>query len=378
MPQDRTTHARITTLIPTYHRAGLLRRAVLSVLRQNYAGSRVIVCDNASEDHTEEVVRRLRATDGRITYVRHASNIGSLANFRHAMSMVETEYFTILSDDDVLLPGFHRRAAEALAAHPEARMYCGQTVTFDETLGTHRLRPRREWCDGFHDAGAWADLMFREHFTWTGCVFAREVRDALGPIDPAPITDILYLVKAAALFPFIVDLRPCAVFSVTSAANSQQASVETLRLNLAASLAVCDELARRSDRFAGLARTVRGTFRFMGNRLLRQAFARGDRALAASAADFLRELGALSPRRRLLAAVARSGDAGAALVRRLGSIQALWRRRQRGGGSLTMTDVLDLYAGAEFRDAVVGAETDGHAAPARSDDAAVEAGRRLM
>ena len=97
---------RVTTLIPTYKRPLLLKRAVLSVLNQSYPHFVVQILDNASGDDTEQVARNLMERDSRVRYHRHAENMGNLKNLVHGLERVTTDYFTVLSDDDFLMPSF--------------------------------------------------------------------------------------------------------------------------------------------------------------------------------------------------------------------------------------------------------------------------------
>jgi glycosyltransferase involved in cell wall biosynthesis len=99
-------HPRITTIVPTYRRPVLLKRAVLSVLNQTRQDFIVRILDNASGDETERVARDLMRADPRVEYHRHPENIGSLANMIHGMAGVETPYFNVLCDDDLLMPTF--------------------------------------------------------------------------------------------------------------------------------------------------------------------------------------------------------------------------------------------------------------------------------
>ena len=122
----------ITTIIPTYRRPIFLRRAIKSVLEQKNASFQVCVYDNCSEDETEANVRELAKNDERVLYYRHSKNIGGLANFLHGMSRIETDFFSFLSDDDYLLPGFYQRALAALDRHPEAMCWAGITLNVDE------------------------------------------------------------------------------------------------------------------------------------------------------------------------------------------------------------------------------------------------------
>jgi len=50
----------ITTVIPTYRRPAMLRRAIRSVLSQTFPDFRLCVYDNASGDETAVVVEEFR------------------------------------------------------------------------------------------------------------------------------------------------------------------------------------------------------------------------------------------------------------------------------------------------------------------------------
>ena len=67
----------VSVVIPTCNRAGLLKRAVNSVVGQTYARLEIIVVDDASTDNTREIVRGFK--DDRIRYLRHDENRGGSA-----------------------------------------------------------------------------------------------------------------------------------------------------------------------------------------------------------------------------------------------------------------------------------------------------------
>src|SRR5258708_39787124 len=112
--------ALITTIIPTFRRPQLLRRAIQSSLAQSFTDLQVLVLDNASGDETAAVVTKLIKTDGRVKYHCHPENIGGGNNFQYGLQHVTTPFFSILSDDDILLPDFYVTAKQAFTAHPQA------------------------------------------------------------------------------------------------------------------------------------------------------------------------------------------------------------------------------------------------------------------
>ena len=50
---------KVSVIIPTYNRAEFLRSAIESALKQTYTDLEIIVSDDKSTDHTEQVVREL-------------------------------------------------------------------------------------------------------------------------------------------------------------------------------------------------------------------------------------------------------------------------------------------------------------------------------
>ena len=91
-------------MIPTRNRADLLRRAIESVLAQTYARFELVVADNASEDHTADVVAGFAAEDRRVRHVRRDRDIGFVANFERSLEDLRTDFVTLLPDDDVMRP----------------------------------------------------------------------------------------------------------------------------------------------------------------------------------------------------------------------------------------------------------------------------------
>jgi GT2 family glycosyltransferase len=205
----RSEGARITTIIPTYRRPDLLRRAIHSVLAQTYPHLRVCVYDNASGDETAAVVAAIAAEDARVSYHCHAANIGAAANFVYGMERVETPYFSILTDDDYYLPGFYETVMAGFGAHPEAICSGGGTVTVTE-------RGSVVWsssADGYFTPTEG----FRARMTGTypliiGYVFRKEAIEQVGVMDPALLyADIDYEVRLFSHFPHVITKKPCAI-----------------------------------------------------------------------------------------------------------------------------------------------------------------------
>ncbi|MEZ5461956.1 glycosyltransferase family 2 protein [Dokdonella sp.] len=211
--------AEITTIIPTFRRPSLLRRAIQSAVDQEEVNLRIEVLDNCSGDETGNVVADLARDYNRVHYHCHSKNIGAQANFEFGVRRVETPYFSILSDDDYLLPDFYRRALAGLAANPDAMFWVGMTLNVDErgTIWDARLdRWPREGM--FYPPEGVLTMTGGLAPTWTGIVFRKELLDLLGFIDPETLgpADLDYTLRLGARFPFLVEKHPSAVFSINS------------------------------------------------------------------------------------------------------------------------------------------------------------------
>jgi glycosyltransferase involved in cell wall biosynthesis len=173
------------------------------------------VYDNASGDQTAAVVAELAARDPRVRYHCHASNIGAFNNFQFALSHVDTPYFSILSDDDVLLPGFLQQAMECFAAHPEAMFWAGLTLRMSVdgvVYDAHNESWPREGL--FTPPDGLLQLATNRAPTWTAMLFRREVTAQVGLLDPdinAP-SDLDFLLRIAARASYFISRYPAAIF----------------------------------------------------------------------------------------------------------------------------------------------------------------------
>ena len=206
----------VTTVLPTFKRPGLLRRAIESVLGQTYGNFQLNVYDNASGDETEAVVTEYSAKDPRITYDRHPSNIGLAANLAFGLERVSTRYYSVLSDDDWLLPGFYETCVRALEGQPDAAFASTRVIHVDDEMRVVRetditcseaaLLPSPDGLLALLEQGA---------PIWTGTMFRTSMVSAIGGLDPATgmVSDVDILYRLAAAYPILVDPRPGAVFS---------------------------------------------------------------------------------------------------------------------------------------------------------------------
>jgi glycosyltransferase involved in cell wall biosynthesis len=204
----------ITVIIPTLRRPLLLARAIRSVQAQTMRDLVIAVTDNASGDSTREVVASLMARDPRIRYHEQPSNLGPHANFQHALQRVGTPYFTLLSDDDLLLPHFLAERLGELAKAPEA-MFAASPVMLVDPHGRLLKLHGNNWRPGMHrPPQGLLEMTRRGHFIWTGAVFRTAVRNAV-QLDPQTgnSSDLDFQLQVAARYAFVTSRQPGAIFS---------------------------------------------------------------------------------------------------------------------------------------------------------------------
>ncbi len=205
----------ITTLLPTYRRPHLLKRAIESVLEQDFADFQLCIYDNASGDETAAVVADYAKRDPRVRYHAHPSNLGLSGNLAYGLEQVATPYFSILSDDDMVLPGFFQVAARALDDHDDAAFVSTRVIHADEDsrvlqatditwVRTGVQRPP----DGF------VALLKEGGPIWTGTMFRTSLVRKIGglDLDTGFVGDWDLFLRLACHFPFVVEQRPGAVF----------------------------------------------------------------------------------------------------------------------------------------------------------------------
>jgi glycosyltransferase involved in cell wall biosynthesis len=205
----------ITTIIPTFRRSQLLQKAIYSVLNQTYPDFQVCIYDNASNDETEEIVKECMRQDPRVKYHRHAKNIGMMANYAYALKEVSTPYFSLLSDDDLLLPHFYETALKAFQKHPEIAFSACGVKAFDEK-GQLVSDPTSVWkSTGYFAPQEGIEEMITKPLLPVGVLFQRAVIKEIQPNLSSAIQirwDTDYLLQIVERHPYFVDPDTCASF----------------------------------------------------------------------------------------------------------------------------------------------------------------------
>ena len=202
----------ITTIIPTYRRPKLLQRAIKSVLNQTYPYFQICIYDNASGDETASVVAKMAENDSRIKYYCHSENLGMINNLNFGLKHVDTPFFSILADDDFLLPDFYKNAISTLEKYPLA-MFFGASTLIIENNRIIGINPKR-LKSGLYEPPNGLKHLLRTHLTWTSILFRTMVIKEIGALDhdSGVWPEFDYEFRISCRFPFYYSDDPCAVW----------------------------------------------------------------------------------------------------------------------------------------------------------------------
>ena len=167
-PVDQQVGPLVTIAIPTFNRASLLRDCIDRVLAQTYPRFELLVCDNASDDDTEQMLAGI--DDDRLRVVRHETNIGLLPNWNSCVEHARGEYIVILPDDDVIAPKFLERCVALINQHPNLQVVVALSdVELKEFDTTVPAQASRVLATGVHDGIDVLMEFLRSHITVTMC-----------------------------------------------------------------------------------------------------------------------------------------------------------------------------------------------------------------
>ena len=102
--KDEKMKPLISVIIPTYNRAILLERAIISAISQTYKNIEIIVIDDGSRDGTKRVISDLKKRCPDIRYFYEKNSGGPSKPRNKGIIESKGQYIAFLDDDDEWLP----------------------------------------------------------------------------------------------------------------------------------------------------------------------------------------------------------------------------------------------------------------------------------
>ena len=112
----------VSIILPTYNRAGYIRDAIESVLKQTYGNFKLMIVDDGSTDNTEQVVAPY-LSDKRVRYMKQP-NSGAAAARNYGLTVREGDFVAFIDSDDIWEPEKLGIQVSIMAALPQVVMVC--------------------------------------------------------------------------------------------------------------------------------------------------------------------------------------------------------------------------------------------------------------
>lgn len=221
----------ISIVMPTYNRAQIISGAIESVLRQSHTHWELIVVDDRSTDHTEDVIHEWIRTDARIRYVCNERKKGPGGARNTGMLAAQGEYLAFLDSDDEWYPchltDSLRTLTETKADISFAlwREQHGDSISynFDNEVERHLLQSMRTrfeaWNDGdtiVFEKGLFEAFLShtRNFFQLNTMVFRRQLLDEVGLINEQYYLgeDTTYLLRFFDKYRIALQTKPHSIY----------------------------------------------------------------------------------------------------------------------------------------------------------------------
>jgi glycosyltransferase involved in cell wall biosynthesis len=134
--------ALVSTIIPVFNRAAMLREAVASVIAQTHRPIEIIIVDDGSTDDTGGVAEALTREHTGIVRTVHIANGGPGRAREVGGALSRGEFIQYLDSDDTLLPRKFELQIAAMRARPECGAAYGWTRERD-AAGNAATEPRK-------------------------------------------------------------------------------------------------------------------------------------------------------------------------------------------------------------------------------------------
>lgn len=116
----------VSVLIPTFNRGHTLKRAIDSVLGQSFSDLECLVIDDASTDHTDEVLSSYN--DQRLKILKHSQNHGVSKARNTGFQNSQGKWIALLDSDDEWLPQRLERQLSLAQQNPDLPLIHGEEL----------------------------------------------------------------------------------------------------------------------------------------------------------------------------------------------------------------------------------------------------------
>jgi glycosyltransferase, group 2 family len=168
----------VDIVMPVYNGAGTISQTIDSVLNQTHQAFRLLIIDDGSTDHTEEVCQAYLA-DQRIQYVKN-NHQGISKSLNDGVRISQTDYVARQDSDDIWMPWHLDLLLHELETNPQLDII-GAKVIVEEDEITNKIK-RNNYNHLFGEQ-LWFNLAYRNMFNHSTVIFKRAAYEEAGGYD---------------------------------------------------------------------------------------------------------------------------------------------------------------------------------------------------
>jgi glycosyltransferase involved in cell wall biosynthesis len=252
----------VSTVIPTFNRRNIVRRAIDSALAQTCRDQEIIVIDDGSTDGTRE---ELQEHYGDLVRCVSQANGGVSSARNHGMRLARGDFIALLDSDDEWESSKLEKQLSYLDSHPDFGMVLTDVRRVDTKRQTIDIFRRRDIIP--EDGDVLFYVLRNPALAPASAMFRKVVFDRVGGFDESLRTaeDIDFHLRVASAFKIGVIAESLTVATrggegLSSEANSDSDYVHVLRRFVQAERARIPRAVRSATYFATYARTARSSY----------------------------------------------------------------------------------------------------------------------
>lgn len=122
---------RVTVIVPCYNAQDMVESAIRSILAQTWSDLEVIAVDDASDDDTGRILKRLAGEDPRLVVLHNRVNVGPYVSRNRALRQATGDYVTGHDADDLAPPSRIADQMAPILAEAACRATLGHMIRLD-------------------------------------------------------------------------------------------------------------------------------------------------------------------------------------------------------------------------------------------------------
>jgi glycosyltransferase involved in cell wall biosynthesis len=122
----------VSIIMSAYNSEKSIGSSIYSILNQTYKNLELIIVDDASEDQTQEIIKKFILKDKRVKFIINKVNVGTYVSRNYALKYAKGDFITMQDADDWSHPQRIEYQINLLLKNKEIMMCTGKRVIFAE------------------------------------------------------------------------------------------------------------------------------------------------------------------------------------------------------------------------------------------------------